>query len=515
MDGKLEEMVLLIKDSQSALQPYMSSLGDATLTGLNHPERILSNFELLCKTLIDFYSKDNRAAYLPGAITKEILSELTNLKGNLSQITPVNISNAILQAILQNLDSIYAISLKYGLITFGFDQRNIQALVTSANGIHSKLSEIENQAEQKIKDFDGKLLAAHNKALGTYDDLVKKVTSDLEDRITAANESIEKAQNAYKELEENISKIVQIAAGAEDQFTKVQETSTSISNTQSQLTQDYEDIKITLSESKALLENIRETKQSMKVEFDNIQEFYSKIEEHKKKIADIKKDADDNLNKLSEQSTKLVSEYSKSTSDIVDKNKTLQSEIIEHLRKAISGSLFSAFAVRSQRLGLTKWGWTLILVGCVIAGAWLTVTIAHDLSGKPDKAFFVKLSAMLPILFLLGFSAKQYTNERRTEEEYAFKSSISISLEPYRELLDRISKDQGAEAAAYVKKLIEEIFDNPVKRIYPHKNKLDVESEDKIFNITDLIGNLSNSSPDHVKGITEILKQAAEITKQK
>ena len=515
MDGKLEEMVSLIKDAQSALRPYLSSLKDPALTGLSHPERILSNFDLLCKTLIDFYSKDDRASYLPGAISKEIQTEITNLKGNLAQVTQESIPPAILQAILMNLDSVYAISLKYGLITFGFDQRNIQSLVTSANGMHSKLAEIGNQADQKIKEFDGKLSAAHDKALGTYDDLVKKVASDLEVRIVAANESIQNAQKAYKELEDKISTTAQIAAGAQDQFAKVQETSASISNTQSQLSQDYENIKMTLNESKAILDNIKETKLSMKVEFDNIQEFYSEIESHKKKIADIKKDADDNFIKLSEQSTKSVSEYTKVTSEIVDKNKSLQVEIIEHLRKAISGSLFSAFSVRSHRLSITKWGWTLILAICVIAGVWLTITIAHDLSGVPNRAFFVKLSAMLPILFLLGFSAKQYTNERRTEEEYAFKSSISISLEPYRELLDRISKDQGTESAAYVKKLIEEIFDNPVKRIYPYKEKMDDEKENSIINLKDMVGTLSSSSGDQVKILTDFIKQAIELLKQK
>jgi hypothetical protein len=515
MDNKLDEMIALIKDAQTALNPYQESLKDPILTGLSHPERILSNFDLLCKTLLNFYSKDNRASYLPMSINKELQTELINLKGNLTQATQDKLTPAAAQGILGTLDSCYAISLKYGLITFGFDQRNIQTLVTSANGMHAKISEMGSQAEQKVKEFDGMLINAHDKALGIYDDLVKKVASDLEVRISTANESIEKAKKAYQELESKIATTGQVAAGAQEQFAKVQETSTLISKTQAQLTQDYETLKTTLSESRAILDNVKETRLGMKTQFDNIQEFYGEIEAHKKKIADIKKDADESFNKLTEQSSKSVLEYTNLTRDIVDKNRKLQTDIVAHLRKAISGTLFSAFSVRSGRLSITKWGWAAILAGCVVVGVWLTITIAHDLSGVPNRAFFVKLSAMLPILYLLVFSSKQYSNERRTEEEYAFKSAISISLESYRELLERITKEQGAEAAAYVKKLIDEIFDNPVKRIYPPKETLEEAKEDNLINLKEIVGSLSNNSTDQIKMLIEFLKQAMAVIKPK
>jgi hypothetical protein len=281
------------------------------------------------------------------------------------------------------------------------------------------------------------------------------------------------------------------------------------------LQQDYELLKETLSESKSILDSIKDTKLAMKTQFENIQEFYGEIESYKKKIADIKKEADDNFNHLNEECAKSTSEHTLKTRSIIETNQNLYGEIKAHLRNAISGTLFSAFSVRSGKLGKSKWAWAAILAICVAVGVSLTIMIAHDLSGKPDQAFFVKLSAMLPVLFLLGFSAKQYTNERRAEEEYAFKSTISISLDSYRELLERITKEQGIEAAAFVKKLIEEVFDNPVKRIYPLKESLGEMKEENILNVKEMLSNLTDIPAEQMKSVETILKQVMSVIKIK
>ena len=95
--------------------------------------------------------------------------------------------------------------------------------------------------------------------------------------------------------------------------------------------------------------------------------------------------------------------------------------------------------------------------------------VAWLLSEKPDVIFFVRLGVMIPLGFLMYFTASQYKKEREAEEEYAFKSAISFSLEPYRDLLIRMRKDEELEAE-FVKRLMEDVFDNPVKRLYNHKD---------------------------------------------
>ena len=77
---------------------------------------------------------------------------------------------------------------------------------------------------------------------------------------------------------------------------------------------------------------------------------------------------------------------------------------------------------------------------------------------------YARLVIVAPLAFLIAFTAKRYSSELRAEEEWAFKSAISISLDPFRDLIARMKKE-GHETA-FVERLVSEIFDNPAKRLY-------------------------------------------------
>jgi len=104
--------------------------------------------------------------------------------------------------------------------------------------------------------------------------------------------------------------------------------------------------------------------------------------------------------------------------------------------------------------------------------------------------FFLKLSLSLPIAYWIGFCTVQYGRERRAEEEYAFKANISISLNPYQELVNKIidSNDpkEREKYAAFIVDSITNVFTSPT---------------DKIFASTEREPRISN----------KLLKQIAEI----
>ena len=112
-----------------------------------------------------------------------------------------------------------------------------------------------------------------------------------------------------------------------------------------------------------------------------------------------------------------------------------------YFRQAVSAGLFGVFKQRQEFLarGRKFWVWAVLLssVGVVLG----IVAIAWLLSEKADVIFFVRLGVMVPLVFLMYFAAAQYKKERQAEEEYAFKSSISFSLEPYRDLLERMRQE--------------------------------------------------------------------------
>jgi len=110
---------------------------------------------------------------------------------------------------------------------------------------------------------------------------------------------------------------------------------------------------------------------------------------------------------------------------------------------------------------------------------------------------------MIPLAFLMVFTATQYKKERQAEEEYAFKSAISLSLEPYRDLLVRMRKEDQSEAD-FVKKLMEEVFDNPVMRMF------NIEEEEE--KIAKMIINLLKKLPkDKISSVIDtVTKMIAE-----
>jgi BioD-like phosphotransacetylase family protein len=74
------------------------------------------------------------------------------------------------------------------------------------------------------------------------------------------------------------------------------------------------------------------------------------------------------------------------------------------------------------------------------------------------------------------FAASQFAKERRLEEEYAFKATISQSLDPYRKLLDELRKEKGD--ADFVMHLMLEAFKNPARSVYGMKEH-ESSSEEK------------------------------------
>jgi hypothetical protein len=87
-----------------------------------------------------------------------------------------------------------------------------------------------------------------------------------------------------------------------------------------------------------------------------------------------------------------------------------------------------------------------------------------------NALFFMKLSISLPIIFAITFCSVQYSRERRLEEEYAFKSTISISLEPYQKLVSQMvnheDADEKAKYTAFIISSINRVFTSPTGLVF-------------------------------------------------
>lgn len=146
----------------------------------------------------------------------------------------------------------------------------------------------------------------------------------------------------------------------------------------------------------------------------------------------------------------------------------IEKDITEKLANATGITLFHAF---EKREGQIKGHW----IWLIIAGAVLAIVIGMTAnfvsnSTEPTAAFYIKLSLGLPAIVFAGFALQQYGRERRLKEEYAFKSSISLSLEAYRKLVEQavetLMPDDKAKFADFLVHSIGVIIDSPTERVF-------------------------------------------------
>jgi hypothetical protein len=150
----------------------------------------------------------------------------------------------------------------------------------------------------------------------------------------------------------------------------------------------------------------------------------------------------------------------------------LEGRIKDSIDKATGYTLFHSFQKRQLDIGKSKrfWGYmlgALVLISLCASGVFIwSLQYVHEY----NAAFFLKLSISIPLIYGIAFCNVQYARERRLEEEYAFKSNISISLDPYQKLVgglvDKTKPEELAKYTAFVVDSVNRVFTSPTERIF-------------------------------------------------
>jgi hypothetical protein len=150
----------------------------------------------------------------------------------------------------------------------------------------------------------------------------------------------------------------------------------------------------------------------------------------------------------------------------------LEGRIKDSIDKATGYTLFHSFQKRQVDIGKSKrfWGYmlgALVLVSLCASGIFIwSLQYVHEY----NAAFFLKLSISIPLIYGIAFCNVQYARERRLEEEYAFKSNISISLDPYQKLVaglvDKTKPEELAKYTAFVIDSVNRVFTSPTEKIF-------------------------------------------------
>jgi len=498
-------------------------------------EVTINNNDLLTKSLVKIF-KEEKSKYLPSNIPQYIEQYINDIKTSLQEIQkePDNIISYV-QPILSSMEKLYAHCMKYGLITFGFnvkeeisiiqDMRNkIGEVTAKINGLKRALDNRNNEIESLWTNSTDELNVINKSVKDKieqnsiqFEDDVNNTLIEIKEKINSFNSIIEEKT---KEAEGLVSSIEEFKNTSEQNFGKSNEVTEQINETKESVEQIFNEVKaikekvdihlnetaLSTNKTDEQLKNATQcvaeinTKNNsaaeiianMKQREDEINEFYQEIEEHKEEMLKNKKKADADYTSIKNNFENTLSDYDDRNNKIIENNESYQSEIKNLLHKAVSAGLFGVFKQRQKYLAISRYIWAVLVFASSIAVVWIIYSIASSLAEANgfsfDKAFFIRSGMMIPLIYLMYFSGSQYKKERQAEEEYAFKSAISFSLEPYRDLLVKMREDEELEAD-FVKKLMEDIFDNPVIRIYRYSGKRD-GSDDFANMISSLFGKI-------------------------
>ncbi|NOT25164.1 MAG: hypothetical protein HOP16_03580 [Acidobacteria bacterium] len=150
----------------------------------------------------------------------------------------------------------------------------------------------------------------------------------------------------------------------------------------------------------------------------------------------------------------------------------LEGRIREAIERATGYTLFHAFQKRQMEIAKAKNGWALALGACVLLSLAASAFFIYSLQfvTEYNAAFYLKLSISIPLIYAIAFCNLQYSRERKLEEEYAFKSSVSISLDPYQKLVgglvDKAQPEELAKYTAFIIESVNRVFTSPTDPVF-------------------------------------------------
>jgi hypothetical protein len=178
------------------------------------------------------------------------------------------------------------------------------------------------------------------------------------------------------------------------------------------------------------------------------------------------------LAEITEKSEKAIASSNAEFERLAAELEELEGRIRESIERATGYTLFHSFQKRQENLARSKKFWGIALGAAVAISLAASIYFIYSLQFVKvyNAAFYLKLSISLPIIYAIAFCSMQYSRERRLEEEYAFKSSISISLDPYRKLVSQLvdpnKPEESAKYTAFVIESINRVFTSPTEKIF-------------------------------------------------
>jgi chromosome segregation ATPase len=348
--------------------------------------------------------------------------------------------------------------------------------LTDAGAKASALFATIQQHEKQSGELFAGIKTANNELLA-LDASIKKFYGEVEEYRNKINQTSEEAAGLIRTSETNLKQSVEDSTAKVDAAvellhkTAASATAELTTNIESGAAETQAQLLKTNSENEAALSKLR---------VDTEARVTKALDEAATSSSRALRDADLRLQQLEDQlnqrSSETIEVNKQRTDLLVEELAKLKDQIKEQIQQATGFRLFGAFQSRQNEIAKAKNVWVYAIGFLVLISAGVTVWIAHEAQYYTANsfAFWIKLSLTVPLAFAITFCTVQYSRERRLEEEYAFKSSISVSLNPYRDLIQSILKDAPADQTKYADFVIDSVrnvFTPPTDKVFDQEHK--------------------------------------------
>jgi predicted nucleic acid-binding Zn-ribbon protein len=412
-----EILTTFTEESLKAALDKCVEKGFDTRRGIVSLDESFINLNSAKATLSDAIEK-KELQQLPITVQKVFLAHLESISRSLTNL--INGSDEV-ENLSNYVEALYAAIWQYGL----------HNLSNELLGYLNKMNQLKNQ-EVQIASLKRELESALNQKKS-----LEQLVADATNSVQGLKALVVQSEGNTKKIEENLGNTTQSNQNASALLATIQQN-------ESTTTQLLATTKTSNAEVSALEPKIKE--------------FYSQIDQFRNKITSTTQDAET-----------AVSTNKQATDELVNNLRNLENQIKVQIQKATGFSLFHSFQTRQGELARSKnfWIWAL---AALVTASWGVSIFVITTTTNFDVAFFGKLSMTIPLIYAIFFCTVQYGRERKLEEEYAFKSNISISLVPYQELVEKLVNAQQAgereKFTAFIIDAITKVYTSPTDKVF-------------------------------------------------
>jgi hypothetical protein len=271
-----------------------------------------------------------------------------------------------------------------------------------------------------------------------------------------------------------------------------------------------------LSTKKELLETTQKIIDEAQEKAKNVIEYESESKTKLELLSNSKTEADNTVSAIKENET-TINELIDTLNSEVEKNEKLQLDLDEQKKQlmllhgeclnirnlikellpdAASAGLAASFSNRVKQMEKAKWAWMgsfiASIIGLIVVGIFIFEKL-HLPQSEFWQVVLQKLPFTAPFIWLGWFSAIQYGNTIRVQEDYAFKEATSKAFVGYKDHMEHLSNINVEDTKTAMKllatKTIEILAREPL-RIY-QKAEHDASPFKSFFS-----GNKKEQKPD-------------------